>query len=140
MIKLQRGCWSIDSRAFLGQKWPTSLRSRAKVPNGNLCSIWWALRPSLAKSASSLWEASHKIRESPQDLISWDHNLEQVPQSNYSHSLERENRHQLCPTKGDTVQVYSGHFLKSLGCFCIWKIRKTAQWQTTNEEKDNHWA
>lgn len=57
--------------AFLGQKWLTSLRSRAKVPSGNLCSVWWALRPSLAKLASTLWEASHEVRESPQDLISW---------------------------------------------------------------------
>lgn len=147
-IKRQQPKWlhfNLDVEAliwwgFLGHKIPTSLRSRAKAPSGKLCSVWWALKPPLAKSSSAWREASHEGRESPQNLISWDQNLEQVPQSNYSHSLKRENRHQLCPSKGDTVQVYPGHFLKSLGCLCIWKIRKIAQWQTTDEEKDNHLA
>ena len=80
MTKLQPERWSTD---FIF--WPEvthKLKIKSQSPQWEAMLNWWALRPSLAISASALRKASHEGWESSQDRISWDHNLEQAPQSN----------------------------------------------------------
>lgn len=109
--------------AFLVHNWPIRLRSRAKATNGSHAQfggLWGCLWPNQSASA---W-CRPEPRAGP-------------TVSSFSFLGKREQA-ALVSIEGDTVQVHPGHVLKSLGCFCIWKIRKIAQWQTTNEEKDNH--